>query len=167
VRAVQFRRLAPVMVLVALVGACSSSHNRAATATTGVSTSAAPAATSTTTSTPPVGSCANGVVTDAIRAALVAANGSPGGEAVPGDTYYGICGSTSYAVAHFEPAANATLQEQVSFQDDGAGPRFFVMKSGGSWKVVGTEPYDQTPSCARFTQLPPALKTLWNDCPRG
>ena len=108
VRTVRFARLVSVLVLLALVGACSSSHNRAATATTGVATSAPPGATSTSTSTSLVAGCSNGVVTDAVRAALVAANGSPGGEAVPGDTYYGICGSTSYAVAHFEPAANAT-----------------------------------------------------------
>jgi len=170
VRLVRLGRVAAALILTGLVGACSSGHKGTATATTGSSTSTSvpPAqASGTSTSTVSAGGCANGVVTDAIRSALVAANGSPGGEAVPGDTYYGICGSTSYAVAHFRPAANATLQEQVSFQDDGAGPRFFVMQAGGGWTVVGNQPYNQVPSCAGFTQLPAALRTLWQDCPRG
>jgi hypothetical protein len=98
---------------------------------------------------------------------LVQANGLPGGEVVAGATYYGTCGSVSYAVTRFHAAPNATLQEQVSFQDDGSGPRFFVRQVGGTWTLAGSVPYDQTASCATFTQLPSALKTLWQNCPLG
>jgi len=111
--------------------------------------------------------CVNGAVTDAIRAALVQANRLPGGHAVPGHTYYGTCGAVSYAVARFEPVTNATLAEQVSFQDDGSDSRFFMKQARGAWTVVGQRDYDLAPTCATFTQLPSALKTLWQNCPRA
>jgi hypothetical protein len=101
-----------------------------------------------------------------VPAALVAANGAPGGQLVPGDTYYGACGSTAYAVGRFMAAPGATLQEQVSFQDNGGGPRFFT-ETAGVWKLAGQFPYDQPPSCATFTQLPSALEALWQHCPLG
>jgi hypothetical protein len=113
------------------------------------------------------GACANGIVTDALRVLLVQADGHPGGQAVPGATYYGTCGTTGYAVARFMAAPGATLDEQVSFQDDGSGPRFLLKNGGGAWTVVGTFPYDVAPSCATFTMLPTTLKTLWQDCPLG
>lgn len=108
--------------------------------------------------------CANAIATEAIRSALVEANGLPGGQVVPGRTYYGVCDATSYAVAQFRAAAGATLQEQVSFQDDGSDMRFFSRPDGGAWAVVGMVPYDQDPTCAPFAALPPALKALWDNC---
>lgn len=111
--------------------------------------------------------CVNAAVTVAVRTALVEANRQPGGQAVPGHTYYGTCGPVAYAVARFEPAPHATLAEQVSFQDDGSDTRFFMRQAGSAWMVVGRRQYDLAPTCATFTQLPSALKTLWQNCPHA
>jgi hypothetical protein len=158
--------MAGLALVMTLLCACGAKVVGSSAPTTAVSTTGPTTVPATTLSTLP-GGCVNGVVTDALRSQLVLANGSPGGQAVPGDTYYGVCGATSYAVARFEPAPGATLQEQVSFQDDGSGPRFFVEQAGGSWTVAGIEPYEQLPSCSGFTQLPSSLKTLWDNCPLG
>lgn len=102
-----------------------------------------------------------------MRAALSAANDQPGGEVVAGTTYFGACGATSYAAARFKAAPGATERQQVSFQDEGSAPRFFVQK-GGTWRLVekvNTYPYDMHASCASFTELPERLKSLWRNCP--
>jgi hypothetical protein len=159
-----------LVVMTVIAGGCTASHKTGAAASTTTTPSTAAASSSSTTSTttkPNESACVNGIVTDSIRAALLQANGMPGGQVVAGATYYGTCGSASYAATRFQPAPHATLQEQVSFQDDGSGPRFFVQKSGTAWALVGTSPYDQARSCARFTQLPSGLRTLWLDCPLG
>lgn len=93
----------------------------------------------------------------------------PGGQISPGTTYYGMCGSTAYAVSSFHAAPGATFDQQVSFQDEGSAPRFFVKEAGGAWAVVGigTPSYEMPLSCAKFTQLPAALRALWQDCPLG
>jgi hypothetical protein len=100
-----------------------------------------------------------------VKALLVSADGRPGATEVAGSTFYGICGSTSYAVASFMPAATATGQDSVAFQDAGGAPEFFTRVQGGVWKVVGRAPGLPSPaSCAGFTALPTTLKTLWKDC---
>lgn len=122
-----------------------------------------------TTTAPPSNGCTNQQASQAIDAELVQANGSPGGETVPGSVYYGVCGSTSYAVARFQPSPTATPEQANSFQDEGAAPHYFMEASGESWKLVtdGANFPQHMRDCSTFTQLPEALRTLWQDCPNG
>jgi hypothetical protein len=173
-----------VAVLVLAAGCRNGTADKASspTSTAGVVTTVTTVSTPTTPTTPttaasdgPVPSgppvtkagCSNGIVTDTIRAELVEANGLPGGVAVPGTTYFGVCGTTSYAVSLFHAGPDATFDQRVSFQDEGSAPRFFLKEGAGAWTLVGTQSYELPPSCATFAQLPAALKTLWQDCPLG
>jgi hypothetical protein len=119
------------------------------------------------TATPPAG-CVNGHTTASLEAALVAANGTPGGQVVPGSLYYGTCGITGYAVARFEPGPGATGQEQVAFQDAGSVAHYFVQPQGQPWRLVGSAPYpSHGMNCRTFAQLPGTLRAIWQDCPNG
>jgi hypothetical protein len=120
------------------------------------------------TNVPAIVGCADDTVSIPLETALVAANGTPGGEAVPGSIYYGTCGTTAYAVARFGPAPGSTIQEQIAFQDAGSVAHYFVRSAEGHWTLAGTAPFPSaTPSCATFTQLPAALRAIWRDCPQG
>ena len=111
--------------------------------------------------------CTNKPATSAIDAALVEANGTPWAQTVPGSVYYGTCGSTGYAVARFQPGSAST--DPASFQDEGAAPHYFVEAAGAPWKlVVDSANFPQhMRDCSTFTQLPDALRSLWQDCPNG
>jgi hypothetical protein len=120
------------------------------------------------TTAPAIVGCADDTVSNRLETALVAANGTPGGEAVPGSIYYGTCGTTAYAVARFGPAPGATIQEQIAFQDAGSVAHYFVRPGEGHWTLAGTAPFPSAmASCAGFTQLPAALRAIWRDCPQG
>jgi hypothetical protein len=133
-----------------------------------VPTTSVPATVVPTTSVPATVGCANDTVSNPLTTALVAANGTPGGQALPGSIYYGTCGTTAYAVARFGPAPGATMQEQIAFQDAGSVAHYFVRPAEGLWTLAGTAPFPSaTSSCATFTQLPAALRAIWRDCPQG
>ena len=178
------RRITLVAVaLVALAAGCSSARSRAGTTpSTAPPTSAtvppvadttAPTSTGIPAGSTPVpasSGCANQPDSAELDAELVQANGSPGGMTVPGSVYYGTCGTTSYAVARFQPAQDSTAAEQNSFQDEGVAPHYFIRAKGGTWTLVadGANFPSHMRDCSTFTQLPKELSTIWKDCvPNG
>lgn len=134
-------------------------------ATASAKTPATPAA--PTLSTAAAG-CSNNQVTNPVRAALEHADGRPASTTVPGRSYLGACGATSYAVASFQPSPTATSQQKVNFQDHGANPEFFIQHGSSSWTLVGSAPGPPYPpgqgGCVTFTRAPLQLRTLWNNC---
>lgn len=80
--------------------------------------------------------CRNLKLTDPVRRGLAAAferrrQVSGAGEPVPGETYYGACGSTRYAVAGFPTPAGLTPAEGVRWQDQ---PDIFRRRRGHRWR---------------------------------
>ncbi len=141
----------------------------AAVTTTAVTTTPATTTVTTTGGTPPPRSasaaCTNAIVTASVRAALVVADGRPGAMERPGQTFYGRCGHTHYAVASFQPGPRATEQQSVAFQDHGSYPEFLKRSAAGSWTVVGSAPGPPgARNCSTFALAPAALRRLWADC---
>ncbi len=128
----------------------------------GPATSVAPPTSSPPTSTGDPTGCTNLALTDAVRAALITANGQPGG--LLSIAYYGSCGTTSYAMARFRATPDATFQQKVNFQGEGQAPKFLIQE-GGTWRLVGRLDFMLPQSCASFAELPAALKSLWQNCP--
>jgi hypothetical protein len=104
-----------------------------------------------------------------LLAAFAAAKGISGSDIshiVPGSLYYGhVTASGAYwALAQFIPAAQASEQTKVDFQD-GAGLGIFTRRADAVWTVtIGHIPFP----CAG--DLPSALLRIWglslaNGCP--
>jgi hypothetical protein len=107
---------------------------------------------------------ATAALKSALTAAFVAHNGLPAAEVAgtaPNSVYYAYVPSTSthWAIAGFVPAANASMNTQVSMQDDGCCG-IFTMTAGGSWTYVTG--YLGAPCSG---QIPAALEQLWNLMP--
>jgi hypothetical protein len=128
-------------------------------------TSSTTTTTGSTTTTVVQASCANAVASTPVRSQLVVADGRSGAELVPGTVFYGTCGATRYAVARFEPTEDASVSEEVQFQDHGAYPEFFTSPVGGAWQLVGSQSGPPgAMSCTDFTSAPSKLRALWDDC---
>lgn len=176
------RRILLVLVISAVAYGCSSARDtpsakRSTSTSLQVTTSTEDSVPSVPSTVPPTTSptpttasvpagCVDRQSSSALDGELVRANGSPGGETVPGSVYYGTCATTGYAVSRFQPAPGSTPQEQVSFQDAGGFPRFFIEASGQGWKLAGSAS-SRNAGCSSFTELPAALRTLWQGCPQG
>lgn len=170
-------RLSGIGVLLAGVvslAACSSPASQPAAA----NTSAPPAASSAgaTSAVPPANAnpspsptgAENLVLTDAIRAQLVAAAAKSNG--LPASAYLGLVHGESYY--GFDPATNtywaggaldpspSSQQAQVSVQDDG-GYYIFEEPAGGSW-TVSAEGMAGVAGATCSVHIPPALVALWH-----
>jgi hypothetical protein len=166
------------------MAACSSSANKAtttsqssvtSTSVTSTSESSATSSPSTTaqstTSTTASAQARNLLVTDPLRAELVAAgaasNGLPSSDYTglrPGETYYAHDNATnSDWAAGGLVASSSSQQAQVSTQDDGSY-MIFVRPAGGSWKVYddGLGGVGGTP-CP--VQVPAAVLQVWGWTP--
>jgi hypothetical protein len=110
----------------------------------------------------------NLVLTDAIRAQLVAAaaklHGLPASAyvgLVPGESYYGFDPATNtyWAGGALDPSPSSQ-QAQVSVQDDG-GYYIFQEPAGGSW-TASAEGLAGIEGAKCSVQIPPALVALWH-----
>ena len=149
------------------LAACSNSASQPAAAPTtspGIATSAAPPASAS----PSPAGAENLVLTDAIRAQLVAAaarlNGLPASAylgLVHGESYYGFDPATHtyWAGAALVPSPSS-LRAQVSVQDDG-GYYIFEKPAGGSW-TASAEGMTGIEGAPCSVHLPPALVALWH-----
>jgi hypothetical protein len=145
----------------------SASQPSGANTTTSAATAAAATGSAGSSASPSATGVANLVLTDAIRAQLVAAaaklNGLPATayvDLVHGESYYGFDPATStyWAGGALDPSPSSQ-RAQVSVQDDG-GYYVFEKPAGGSWTasavgLAGTE----GASCP--VHVPPALVALW------
>ena len=166
------------LIVLATSSGCSSSGNRPAAAPSTVeptvatsppaptSTSSTEAPSTATTALTPTG-CRTLTASAALEGTWADANGTPGAETVPGSVYYGACGTTSYAVARFEPGP--TTSDPASFQDEGAAPHYFIEQGSGPWSLAsdGANFPDHMRDCSTFSQLPEQLRAMWQDCPNG
>ena len=129
-------------------------------------TTTLPQTSETTTSSTSAPAVQNLVVTNTIRAALVAAFVSfkdvPAQQIAgtqPGTTYYAYVPSTGtyWALASFLPTSSASLQTDVSLQDGGS-MGIFDEQSGKGWKMLaqGVEPF-----CPSRTAIPSSVLTVW------
>jgi hypothetical protein len=170
----QARLLGMGAVLAGVVSltACSSSASQpaaantaaAATASSAVASSAAPPASA---SPSPTGA-ENLVLTDAVRAELVAAaaalNSLPASAyvgLVHGESYYGFDPATNtyWAGGALDPSSSSQ-QAQVSVQDDG-GYYIFEEPAGGSW-TASAEGMAGVAGGTCSVHIPPALVALWH-----
>jgi hypothetical protein len=174
-RAVRSVVLAGCVIAGVALTSCSSGHGGQATPPSAASSTAgstAPTRATTTTAsfstTAPVG-VRNLVVTDQLRAELVAAGAAldnlPASDYVglrPGETYYAYDASTStyWAGAGLDPSPSSTPAE-VAAQDDGAY-QLFERQDGGGWKAyaVGLAGTPEGSSCP--IAVPPAVLQVWN-----
>jgi hypothetical protein len=172
----QARLLGMGAVLAGMVSlaACSSSASQptaantppAATTSSAIATSAVPPA-SVNPSPSPTGA-ENLVLTDAIRAQLVAAAAAL--NSLPASAYVGLVHGESYY--GFDPATNtywaggaldpspSSEQAQVSVQDDG-GYYIFEEPAGGSW-TASAEGMAGVAGGTCSVHIPPALVALWH-----
>jgi hypothetical protein len=113
----------------------------------------------------------NLVLTDAIRAQLVAAaaklHGLPASAyvgLVPGESFYGFDPATNtyWAGGALDPSPSSQ-QAQVSVQDDG-GYYIFQEPAGGSW-TASAEGLAGIEGAKCSVQIPPALVALWHWAP--
>jgi hypothetical protein len=183
-------RLAGVSVAVLAaalwLAACSSSASQTATATAAATTSQPTAAPATATSaTAPAGATPNAtpspspsatgaenlMLTDSIRAQLVAAaaklNGLPASAylgLVHGESYYGFDPATNtyWAGGALDPSPSSQ-RAQVSVQDDG-GYYIFQKPAGGSWSA-SAEGLAGIEGAKCSVDIPPALVARWHWSP--
>jgi hypothetical protein len=159
-----------VLAGVVSLAACSSAAsqptaaNSIPAATTSSAASAAPAASASPSAT----GAQNLVLTDAIRAQLVAAaaklNSLPASAyvgLVHGESYYGFDPTTNtyWAGGALDPSPSSQ-QAQVSVQDDG-GYYIFQEPAGGSW-TVSSEGMAGIAGAVCSVHIPPALVALWH-----
>lgn len=161
-----------VLAGMASLAACSSAASQptaantipAATTSSAVAASAAPGASASPSAT----SAQNLVLTDAIRAQLVAAAAKL--NSLPASAYVGLVHGESYY--GFDPATNtywaggaldpspSSQQAQVSVQDDG-GYYIFQEPAGGSW-TASSEGMAGIAGAVCSVNIPPALVALWH-----
>ena len=170
-----------VLAAVLWLAACSSSASQTAAnatqaATTSQSTAASATATSATATatsspSPSATGAENLVLTDSIRAQLVAAaaklNSLPASAylgLVHGESYYGFDPATStyWAGAALDPSPSSQ-RAQVSVQDDG-GYYIFRKPAGGSW-AASAEGLAGIEGAKCSVDIPPALVALWHWSP--
>jgi hypothetical protein len=159
-----------VLAGVVSLAACSSAAsqptaaNSIPAATTSSAASAAPAASASPSAT----GAQNLVLTDAIRAQLVAAaaklNSLPASAyvgLVHGESYYGFDPTTNtyWAGGALDPSPSSQ-QAQVSVQDDG-GYYIFQEPAGGSW-TASSEGMAGIAGAVCSVHIPPALVALWH-----
>jgi hypothetical protein len=161
-----------VLAGMASLAACSSAASQptaantipAATTSSAVAASAPPAASASPSAT----SAENLVLTDAIRAQLVAAaaklNSLPASAyvgLVHGESYYGFNPATNtyWAGGALDPSPSSQ-QAQVSVQDDG-GYYIFQEPAGGSW-TASSEGMAGIAGAVCSVHIPPALVALWH-----
>jgi hypothetical protein len=161
-----------VLAGIASLAACSSAASQptaantipAATTSSAVAASAPPAASASPSAT----SAENLVLTDAIRAQLVAAaaklNSLPASAyvgLVHGESYYGFNPATNtyWAGGALDPSPSSQ-QAQVSVQDDG-GYYIFQEPAGGSW-TASSEGMAGIAGAVCSVHIPPALVALWH-----
>jgi hypothetical protein len=161
-----------VLAGMASLAACSSAASQptaantipAATTSSAVAASAPPAASASPSAT----SAENLVLTDAIRARLVAAaaklNSLPASAyvgLVHGESYYGFNPATNtyWAGGALDPSPSSQ-QAQVSVQDDG-GYYIFQEPAGGSW-TASSEGMAGIAGAVCSVHIPPALVALWH-----
>ena len=148
-------------------------HSRSTTSTTSGPATSQPA-TSQATTTSVLSQTSNVVVTDEVRAELVAAGAALNSLApsdytglVAGETYYAYDATTKtyWAGAGLVPSPSST-QAQVSAQDDGAY-LVFERPPGGSWKAyaVGLAGTREGGACP--VTVPAAVLSLWNWPPQS
>jgi hypothetical protein len=149
------------------LAACSSSASQPAAANTPSSAATSSAAAPASAKPSPTGA-ENLVLTDAIRAQLVAAaaklNGLPASAyvgLVHGKSYYGFDPATNtyWAGAALDPSPSSE-RAQVSVQDDG-GYYIFQEPAGGSW-TASAEGMAGFEGAKCRVHIPPALVALWH-----
>jgi hypothetical protein len=163
--------IAAALAMIGALAACSSSSSQPAAATSPASAAAAAtagsAASSASAQPSPTGA-ENLVLTDAIRAQLVAAaaklNGLPASAylgLVQGKSYYGFDPATNtyWAGAALNPSPSSQ-RAQVSVQDDG-GYYIFEEPAGGSW-TASAEGMAGIEGAKCSVHIPPALVALWH-----
>jgi hypothetical protein len=97
------------------------------------------------------GSCRNLRIPAALRASLVKAHDRPVDGAIEkGSVYYGVCGSTRYAVAVFSKA----LADQ---------PEKFRKRPGQAWRDEG-DGFENGCDAGARSPIPKALVSLWHIC---
>jgi hypothetical protein len=153
-------------------------QSRSTTSTESQPTTSPPAtsqpATTQATTTTAVSQTSNVVVTDEVRAELIAAGAALNSLVpsdytglVPGETYYAYdaTAKTYWAGAGLAPSP-ASTQAQVSAQDDGAY-LLFERPAGGSWKAyaVGLAGTREGGACP--VAVPAAVLSLWNWPPQS
>jgi hypothetical protein len=163
------------------LAACSSAASQppaantipAPTASPAVATSVAPPASASTnpSPSPSTAGAENLVLTDPIRAQLVAAaaklNGLPASAylgLVQGESYYGFDPATKtyWAGGALDPSPSSQ-QAQVSVQDDG-GYYIFEEPAGGAW-TASAEGMAGIDGATCSVHIPPALVALWQWSP--
>jgi hypothetical protein len=157
-----------VLVGAVSLSACSSSPSQPAAA----NTVPAPATSSAASAVPPASAsptaAENLVLTDAIRAQLVAAAAKLNGLSasdylglVHGESYYGFDPATNtyWAGGALDPSPSSQ-QAQVSVQDDG-GYYIFEEPAGGSW-TASSEGMAGIEGAKCSVAVPPALVALWH-----
>jgi hypothetical protein len=133
----------------ALAGCSSAPTPKAAPTTTSSSSTTTTAAGTgrTSTSTTSSGGAQNLVATAAVKSGLLAAYLAHSGLAAdqvggtaPGSVYYAFLPTTQtyWAVAGFVPSSTATMQSQVSMQDDGCCGIFTQASGAASWTFAGS-----------------------------
>jgi len=163
-------RIGAVLAGVVSLAACSSAASQPAA----TNTTPAPATSPATSAAPPASAnptptgAENLVLTDAIRAQLVAAaarlNGLPASAylgLVHGESYYGFDPATNtyWAGGALDPSPSSQ-RAQVSVQDDG-GYYIFRERAGGSW-TASAEGMAGIDGGTCSVHIPPALVTLWH-----
>ena len=164
--------ISAVLAGAASLAACSSSASQPAAANTTLapptSSAIATSAASPASASPSPTGAENLVLTDAIRAQLVAAaaklNGLPASAylgLVQGDSYYGFDPATNtyWAGAALNPSPSSE-RAQVSVQDDG-GYYIFEEPAGGSW-TASAEGMAGIGGSTCSVHIPPALVALWH-----
>jgi hypothetical protein len=162
--------MSAVLAGVVSLAACSSSSSQPAAANTTSPASAAAAASSAppASASPSPTAAENLVLTDAVRAQLVAAaaklNGLPASAyvgLVPGRSYYGFDPATNtyWAGASLNPSPSSE-RAQVSVQDDG-GYYIFEEPAGGSW-TASAEGMAGIEGAKCSVHIPAALVALWH-----
>ncbi|MPY37457.1 hypothetical protein FNH09_41500 [Streptomyces adustus] len=87
---------------------------------------------------------------------------------VPGQFFYGQCGSVRYAATRFQPTAGATEAELVNLQDEGTATKYFRAAAGGGWVYVATDGFPRSAhGCGDIPEIPNALAKAWHNCPDG
>lgn len=84
---------------------------------------------------------------------------------VPGQFFYGQCGTVRYAATPFDPTSGANEGELVGLQDEGGAMKYFRTATGTDWTYVTSDGFPAGPhGCADIPQIPHALATAWRNC---
>jgi hypothetical protein len=84
---------------------------------------------------------------------------------VKGTFYYGQCDGVFYAGTAFTATADATENELVQLQDQGAAEKYFSKARAGAWTYVASDGFPRSPrGCAAIAAIPAQLSPLWGDC---